>query len=103
METFASRLARRARCNDLRGSLSQLFFSENPVDVMRAKAICSRCTVSGLCLAAAIERGEPCGVWGGEQVLDGRVVVGRRGRGRPRKTPLPSPHDVDEITGEAIA
>jgi WhiB family redox-sensing transcriptional regulator len=103
METSASRLALRARCNDLRGSLTRLFFSENAVDVMRAKAICSRCTVSGLCLAAAIERGEPCGVWGGEELFDGHVVVGRRGRGRPRKSPLPSPHDVDEITGQAIA
>ena len=32
-----------ARCADGRGSLSRLFFSDDPYDLARAKAICSRC------------------------------------------------------------
>jgi WhiB family redox-sensing transcriptional regulator len=95
-------IARRARCNDLRGSLNALFFSERTADVARAKAICSRCTVRDLCLAAAISRREPCGVWGGEEFVDGKVVVDRRRRGRPRKVALPSLLELDEITGEYV-
>jgi WhiB family transcriptional regulator, redox-sensing transcriptional regulator len=95
-------IARHARCNDLRGSLTALFFSERAADVARAKAICSRCTVSERCLAAAIDRQEPCGVWGGAELLDGKVVLDRRRRGRPPKVALPSPFELDEITGEPI-
>ena len=75
-----------------------LFFSENPAEAARAKAICARCTVRGLCLARALQRGEPFGVWGGEFLVDGEVVAVRRGRGRPRKVALPT--TVDEVTGE---
>jgi WhiB family redox-sensing transcriptional regulator len=91
-----------ARCSDPRGSLTGLFFSENPVDILRAKAICMRCEARERCLEAAIERGEPWGVWGGQQLLDGEVVIDRRGRGRPRRHPLPSPLEIDEITGKRI-
>ena len=103
METAAlPSISRLARCNDPRGSLTGLFFSENPVDILRAKAICMRCTVRERCLEAAIERGEPYGVWGGQQLIEGEVVIGRRGRGRPRRHPLPSPLEIDEITGKRI-
>ncbi|WP_418607005.1 hypothetical protein [Georgenia sp. SUBG003] len=37
------------------------------------------------CLAGALERKEPWGVWGGEVFVDGVVVARKRGRGRPRK------------------
>lgn len=93
-------IAKAARCADPRSSYTPLFFSENPLDAARAKAICARCSVRSLCLTRALERREPFGVWGGEFVLEGRVVSVRRGRGRPPKTPLPSV--VDEVTGVGI-
>jgi WhiB family redox-sensing transcriptional regulator len=90
-------IAQRARCFDPRSSYTTLFFSENPVDIIRAKAICAKCTVRKLCLSSALERIEPYGVWGGEFLYEGAIVTRKRGRGRPRKAPLPT--DVDEVTG----
>ena len=37
------------------------------------------------CLAGALERGEPWGVWGGELLISGAIVPRKRPRGRPRK------------------
>ncbi len=65
-----------------------LFFAEKPEDVQRAKALCRRCPLQSACLAGALQRGEPCGVWGGELLLRGVVIPGKRPRGRPRKTSL---------------
>jgi WhiB family transcriptional regulator, redox-sensing transcriptional regulator len=62
-----------------------LFFSESPQDVGLAKELCGHCPVRAACLAGAVERGEPCGVWGGELFLNGQVIPGKRPRGRPRK------------------
>jgi WhiB family redox-sensing transcriptional regulator len=93
-------ISQRARCFDPRSTYSRLFFSESPVDVIRAKAICAKCTVRELCLSRALERHEPYGVWGGEFVYDGQVVALKRGRGRPRSAPLPT--DVDEVTGMPV-
>ncbi|WP_009978648.1 WhiB family transcriptional regulator, partial [Mycobacterium avium] len=46
---------------------------------------CAGCPVRRQCLAAALERAEPWGVWGGE-ILDRGAVLGfKRPRGRPRK------------------
>jgi WhiB family redox-sensing transcriptional regulator len=94
------RIASAARCADPRASYTSLFFSEDPRDVLRAKAICSVCTVRQLCLSRALERREPYGVWGGEFLFDGAVVAVKRGRGRPRATPLPL--YVDEVTGQPL-
>jgi len=41
-----------------------LFFAELPADVTRAKALCRDCPVRAACLADALDRGEPWGVWG---------------------------------------
>ena len=41
-----------------------LFFAELPGDVTRAKALCRDCPVRAACLADALHRGEPWGVWG---------------------------------------
>ena len=90
-------ISKQARCFDPRSSYTGLFFSENPVDVTRAKAICAKCTVRELCLSRALARNEPYGVWGGEFVYEGNVVAHKRGRGRPRTVPLPA--HVDEVTG----
>ena len=77
-----------------------MFFSENPVDIILAKAICAKCTVRELCLRRALERTEPYGVWGGEFLYEGAIVDLKRGRGRPRKVPLPT--NVDEVTGMPV-
>ncbi len=63
-----------------------LFFAESPEDVETAKAMCRGCVARIACLAGALERQEPWGVWGGELVLRGEVVPRKRPRGRPRKT-----------------
>lgn len=78
-----------ARCADGNGTLSYLFFSEDDHELARAKAICRPCGLRETCLAGAIERMEPYGVWGGKLVLDGVPVEVKRKRGRPRKHPLP--------------
>jgi len=62
-----------------------LFFAESPEDVEYAKSLCTDCPVRSACLAGALERREPWGVWGGELVLQGVVVPRKRPRGRPRK------------------
>lgn len=65
-----------------------LWFAEDPADLERAKALCADCPLRRACLAAALDRGEPWGVWGGEILLRGRVVARKRPRGRPRKQPV---------------
>jgi WhiB family redox-sensing transcriptional regulator len=89
----------RARCHDPRGVYTHLFHSDDSVDIARAKAICARCTVSEPCLARALERREPCGVWGGQIFHQGQIVAQRRRRGRP---PIGRVDQlvVDEVTGE---
>lgn len=62
-----------------------LFFAESPVDVELAKSICLGCSVRVACLAGAVERREPWGVWGGELFIRGEIVPRKRARGRPRK------------------
>jgi WhiB family redox-sensing transcriptional regulator len=64
----------------------ELFFAESPQDVERAKAMCGRCRASIACLAGALERSEPWGVWGGELLISGAIVPRKRPRGRPGKT-----------------
>jgi WhiB family redox-sensing transcriptional regulator len=64
----------------------EIFFAESPQNVEQAKAMCRGCRARIACLAGALERGEPWGVWGGELLMSGVVVPGKRARGRPRKT-----------------
>ncbi|KIH99870.1 DNA-binding protein [Streptomonospora alba] len=66
-----------------------LFFAEAPADVEAAKAICADCPVREQCLADALERREPWGVWGGQLLVSGKVVPRKRPRGRPRKDAEP--------------
>ncbi len=63
----------------------ELFFAESPVDVERAKALCTDCPLRRECLEGALERREPYGVWGGQLVVQGVIVARKRPRGRPRK------------------
>lgn len=63
----------------------ELFFAEAPADVEQAKALCQGCRARISCLAGALERREPWGVWGGELFMRGTIVPRKRPRGRPRK------------------
>jgi WhiB family redox-sensing transcriptional regulator len=63
----------------------ELWFAESPADVELAKALCVDCPVRAECLAGALERREPWGVWGGQLFLQGVVIPRKRPRGRPRK------------------
>ena len=87
---------RAARCGDGNGTLTHLFFSDDLLDIARAKAICRKCTQADVCLTGALERAEPWGVWGGELLTNGEIVVNKRPRGRPPKHPRPE-LVVDEI------
>ncbi|GAA3765752.1 WhiB family transcriptional regulator [Salinactinospora qingdaonensis] len=66
-----------------------LFFAEAPAEVEAAKAVCAECPVREQCLADALERREPWGVWGGQLLVAGKVVARKRPRGRPRKNAAP--------------
>jgi WhiB family redox-sensing transcriptional regulator len=65
-----------------------LWFADSPSELERAKALCADCPIRRACLAAALERAEPWGVWGGEILDRGCVVSRKRPRGRPRKDPI---------------
>jgi WhiB family redox-sensing transcriptional regulator len=64
---------------------AELWFSDTPDGVEFAKALCRTCPLQVECLAGALDRSEPWGVWGGELFESGRVVARKRPRGRPRK------------------
>jgi WhiB family redox-sensing transcriptional regulator len=79
-----------------------LFFAEAPADVEEAKALCLDCPVRAACLAGALRRREPWGVWGGELFVAGVIVPRKRPRGRPRKYPVADPF-VPAAKDEAAA
>jgi WhiB family transcriptional regulator, redox-sensing transcriptional regulator len=62
-----------------------LFFAESPDDIRLAKMLCEHCPVRAACLAGALRRGEPWGVWGGALFDRGMIIPDKRPRGRPRK------------------
>ena len=68
-----------------RASHPQLWFSERPAELELAKARCRPCPLRQACLAGAMQRSEPWGVWGGEIFDHGRIVGRKRPRGRPPK------------------
>jgi WhiB family redox-sensing transcriptional regulator len=63
----------------------ELWFAESPAQLEQAKSFCADCPVRDACLAGALDRGEPWGVWGGEIFDHGVVIARKRPRGRPRK------------------
>jgi len=81
-------LATQARALDellpCRRQNAQLWFSDLPAELRLAKAYCQPCPVRRLCLAGAVERQEPHGVWGGEIFASGAIIADKRPRGRPR-------------------
>ena len=78
-----------ARCANDTGLDNDVFFSEELQDIAQAKTICAECPVIAPCLEGAIERREPWGVWGGQLFMNGKVLMVKRRRGRPPKTPRP--------------
>ena len=64
---------------------ADLWFAELPAEVEQAKELCGPCPLREACLAGALRRREPWGVWGGQLLLRGVVVPRKRPRGRPRK------------------
>lgn len=67
---------------------ADLWFAEAPRELERAKALCGQCPIQAECLAGALNRGEPWGVWGGEILERGVVIPRKRPRGRPSKADL---------------
>ncbi len=65
----------------------QLWFSDLPAELELAKAHCALCPIRGSCLAGALQRREPHGVWGGEIFTRGVITARKRPRGRPPNTP----------------
>lgn len=63
----------------------EMWFAEAPSQLEQAKALCLDCPVRMACLAGAVERREPAGVWGGEIFDNGKILPRKRPRGRPRK------------------
>ena len=68
-----------------RANNPDLWFADAPAELERAKTLCATCPVRTECLAAALARREPWGVWGGEIFERGAVIPRKRPRGRPRK------------------
>ena len=69
----------------------QLWFSDRPADLQLAKAYCQACPMRRVCLAGAVERHEPHGVWGGEIFARGAIIAEKRPRGRPPRRAGPGP------------
>jgi WhiB family redox-sensing transcriptional regulator len=65
-----------------------LWFSESPAELERAKQLCTACPIRLACLDSALSRQEPWGVWGGEIFEHGAVIPRKRPRGRPSKAAL---------------
>ena len=69
-----------------------LWFSDSPAELELAKSLCGDCPLRVECLAGAVERAEPWGVWGGEIFERGAVVAAQaaprpsaQGGPRPRR------------------
>lgn len=62
-----------------------LWFAKDNDEAMRAKSACLPCPIRSACLSAAVDRGEPWGVWGGELFSAGQVIPRKPRRGRPPK------------------
>lgn len=65
-----------------------LWFADTPAELEQAKALCVGCPVREECLAGALARHEPWGVWGGEIFERGAVIARKRPRGRPSKADI---------------
>ena len=76
-----------------------LWFSDSPAQLELAKSLCGDCPLRVECLAGAVERNEPWGVWGGEIFERGAVVPRKRPRGRPRKVDVARDAELALVQG----
>ena len=83
--TVASRHGQDLPC---RSGDADLWFAEAPAELERAKALCGHCPIRAECLAGALRRAEPWGVWGGQIFERGEIIHRKRPRGRPSKADL---------------
>ena len=74
-----------------------LFFAEDEATIAMAKSLCGNCPVKAQCLAGALSRQEPCGVWGGELFNEGVIIDRKRKAGRPAKTSEKNPAKTLEV------
>jgi WhiB family redox-sensing transcriptional regulator len=77
-----------AACRSVENA-ADLFFSEDIGEISAAKRICAACPVLAPCLEGAMRRAEPCGVWGGQLFMNGKMLAVKRRRGRPPKVARP--------------
>jgi WhiB family transcriptional regulator, redox-sensing transcriptional regulator len=56
---------------------TDLYYSDDPLDQLAAKGICTNCAVRPQCLAAALRRGEPDGIWAGYTTPERDAIVAR--------------------------
>ena len=87
-----------ARCRHTAGSTTALFFSDDIGDINEAKRICSGCPMAVPCVEGALDRHEPCGVWGGYLFANGQILAHKRPRGRPPKN-QPTPSTTQLVVG----
>jgi len=80
-----------------------LWFADAPAELELARALCGECPLRAECLAGALERAEPWGVWGGEIFDRGAIVARKRPRGRPRKEDLARDADLRAETVARVA
>lgn len=91
-----------AACATNGGAHASLFFSDELLDIAKAKRICAACPVMEQCLEGALARKEPLGVWGGQLFHNGKILASKRRRGRPPKTPRPEDEFVQIEVPEAL-
>lgn len=82
---------------------ADLWFAEAPAELERAKALCDVCPIQAQCLAGALEREEPWGVWGGQIFERGAIVPRKKPRGRPSKADLARDRAYAESAGSTLA
>jgi WhiB family transcriptional regulator, redox-sensing transcriptional regulator len=80
---------------------ADMWFAEGPDRLGRAQELCQECPIRRQCLAAALSRREPWGVWGGEIFERGRVIPFKRGRGRPARSRQDLPRATDGLAASA--
>ncbi|MCW2632758.1 MAG: transcription factor WhiB, partial [Pseudonocardia sp.] len=77
---------------------ADLWFADDPAELERAKSLCEQCPVRAECLAGALRRREPWGVWGGEIFERGTVIARKRPRGRPSNADLARDRELDAMS-----
>ncbi len=82
---------------------AELWFAETPDGVAQAQQLCRTCPLQAACLAGALERREPWGVWGGELFERGVPIARKRRPGRPRKDDDLDRHAAEQALADRLA